>query len=69
MSSTQNKSTPKMKNNNPPNNNKSNNKKNNRNKKKTAQNTGGLRKLPVVKPGNELIAKARKIVYKIAPDA
>jgi len=58
-----------MKNNNPPNNNKSNNKKNNRNKKKTAQNTGGLRKLPVVKPGNELIAKARKIVYKIAPDA
>lgn len=38
-------------------------------KSKKQQNTGGLRKLPVVKPGAELIAKARKIIFKITPDA
>ena len=48
------------------NNNSSNKKKTN--KTKQYQNTGGLRKLPVVKPGKELIAKARKIVYNVSPD-
>lgn len=37
-------------------------------KNRTKQNTGGLRKLPVVKPANELIAKAKKIVYSVTPD-
>lgn len=35
---------------------------------KKQQNTGGLRRLPVVKPANELIAKARKFVWAVKPD-
>jgi nucleolar GTP-binding protein len=32
-------------------------------------NTGGLRRLPVVKPANELAARARKMIYRVTPDS
>ncbi|GKY99965.1 hypothetical protein MPSEU_000950100 [Mayamaea pseudoterrestris] len=33
------------------------------------RNTGGLRRLPVVNPPNELISRARKQAYRVKPDA
>jgi nucleolar GTP-binding protein len=33
-----------------------------------ARNTGGLRRLPVVNPPNELVSRARKQAYRIRPD-
>jgi hypothetical protein len=36
--------------------------------KKKSSNTGGLRRLPVVKAPNELVARARKTAYKVKAD-
>lgn len=41
---------------------------NNKSNNNSNSNTGGLRRLPVVKPADELAAKARKIVYRVIPD-
>jgi nucleolar GTP-binding protein len=40
-----------------------------RSQKKKSSNTGGLRRLPVVKAPNELVARARKTAYKVKADS